>query len=480
MNQDKDILGAQLSENLTKLDKMFHDTSDLVIRNINIQTTNESGSLVYLDSLVDKEVIHDHILKPLLYTMDTNTDWNINVSIGSVQKSHHWEEIQKAILEGKSVLFIEQRNYVMLFGTQGGPKRALSESVIETSLKSGHQGFLESTNENIALIRRYIHDSHLKINELTVGERGKTKVSILYLMDMVSPELLSTLKKRIKDIDVDGILNAGELEELIEDNAYSPFPQFLSTERPDFVAFHILQGRFAIIVDQSPSVLIAPITFASFFQHIDDYSMRLMLSNSLRLLRFFSFFIAMLLPAIYISVISFNYEIIPIKLLLTIGEYRADVPFPPLIEALMMEISLEMLRESAIRLPSAIAQTVGIVGAIIIGQAAVQAGIVSNAMIIVVASTAIASFIIPNYDMASTIRFLRFPMMLIASLFGIVGIVVGIMTLIGHLISLESLGIPYSSPFAPMQLFPLQDSVLRFPLWKIKKSGRKKNMLHKK
>ncbi|TKH23908.1 spore germination protein [Bacillus wiedmannii] len=479
-NLDNDTISECLSENLVKLSGIFNHTSDLIIRHINMKQSKGPGALVYLDNLVDKEMLNNDVLKPLLYKLDNDIDSNVRVlPIGSVQESNLWNEIQEAILEGKSVLFSDENNYAMLFGTQGGLQRTIGESPVEISLKSGHHGFIESMNENIAMIRRYIHDPNLKCNGLEVGTRGKNKVSILYLKGIANSELLSKLEERIKGIDVDCILNAGELEEFIEDSPYSPFPQFLSTERPDFVASHILQGRFAIIVDQSPNVLIAPVTFASFFQHIDDYSMRLFISNFFRLLRYFSFFIAILLPAIYISIVSFNYEVIPVKLLLTIGEYRADVPFPPLIEAFMMEIALEMLRESAIRLPSSIAQTVGIVGAIIIGQAAVQAGIVSNLMIIVVASTAIASFIIPNYDMGSAIRFLRFPMMLIASLFGIVGIVAGLMTLIGHLISLESLGTPYGSPFAPIQLQTLKDSVFRFPLWKIKKD-KKKSKLHKK
>ncbi|WP_044794908.1 spore germination protein, partial [Bacillus cereus] len=250
-------------------------------------------------------------------------------------------------------------------------------------------------------------------------------------------------------------------------HAFSPFPQCIVTERPDTAAFHLLEGRFVMVVEKSPHVLIAPVTFISFFQHIDDYNLRILNSNLIRIVRVTAFYIAIFLPAIYISLVSFNYEIIPIKLLLTIGKYRSEVPFPPLIEALIMEIAFELLREASIRLPSAVSQTIGIVGAIVIGQAAVQAGIVSNMMIIIVASTAIASFIVPNNDMSSAIRLIRFPMMLIASLFGIIGIVIGMMTLIAHILSLQSLGLPLT----PLQFSKYKDSLLRFPLWKIKKTN---------
>lgn len=335
-------------------------------------------------------------------------------------------------------------------------------------MKGAHQGFVETALQNIALIRRYIPNRELKIKEFWIGERGVCKVSVMFVEDIVDPDLLRILEDRITAITVDAVLNTGELEEMIEDNPYSPFPQFYTTERPDTAASHLLQGRIGIIVDRSPSVLIAPSTFVSFFQSVDDYSTRWLVSSFIRLLRFLAMVVATFLPALYIALISFNYELIPLDLILTVGESRESVPFPPLIEAVMMELTLEMLREAGIRLPSPIGQTVGIVGGIVIGQAVVQAGIVSNVMVIVVAFTAISSFIFPNYDMAAAIRLVRFAMMGLASMFGIIGIVIGFMILIGHLISLESLGAPYASPFAPVRFQDLKDTFLRLPLWLMK------------
>jgi spore germination protein len=354
---------------------------------------------------------------------------------------------------------------VYILDSKGWPQRTITDPQLESSLKGAHQGFLETGSQNIALIRRYLPHRELKIKEMTIGKRGKAKLWILYLADVAHPEVLKELETRIANVDIDSIINTGELVEFIEDNPYSPFPQFLLTERPDSTVSQLLQGRFTVIVDGSPSVLIAPTNFLSFFQNIDDYSTRWLIASFIRLLRFLAFAIALLLPAFYIAFISFNHEAIPMQLMFSIAESRARVPFPPLLEALLMEITLEMMREAGIRLPAPIGQTIGIVGGIIIGQAAVQAGIVSNIMVIVVASTAIASFIIPSYDMGTAIRLLRFPMMALAFMFGIVGIVIGMMTLVAHLVSLESLGTPYGSPLAPFRWADMKDAFVRLPIW---------------
>lgn len=264
-------------------------------------------------------------------------------------------------------------------------------------------------------------------------------------------------------------MNTGELAELIEDNPYSLFPQFVLTERPDSVASQILQGRCVVVVDRSPSVLVAPVGFFSYFQNIDDYSSRWSIATFLRLLRLFAFITAAFLPAVYIGIVSYHFEIIPMKLLLTLGESRGQVPFPPFVEAIIMEITLEMLREAGVRLPAPVGQTVGIVGGIVLGQAVVQAGLISNVMVIVVAFTAISSFILPNYDMVAAVRLIRFGLMILASLFGFVGIIVGLMVMIAHLLTLKSLGMPYGTPFAPVRFSDWKDTLIRAPLWLMKK-----------
>lgn len=233
---------------------------------------------------------------------------------------------------------------------------------MEASLKGAHQGFVETSGQNIAMIRRYIPNRELKMKRLIVGRRGQTSVTIIYLEDVMNPQLLNDLKDRIQKIDVDVILNTGELSELIEDNPYSLFPQFVLTERPDSAASQILQGRCVVVVDRSPSVLVAPVSFYSYFQSIDDYSTRWSIATFLRLLRMFAFITAAFLPAFYIAVVSFHIEIIPMKLLLTLGESRGQVPFPPFVEAIIMEITLEMLREAGVRLPAPLARRLASLG----------------------------------------------------------------------------------------------------------------------
>ena len=462
-------ISDSLSDNITELRTMFTLTPDLVIRTFESKFVEGSVALVYLTGLVDKSSVNNNVLRPLLSQQSEGPASIYDLlSVGKVFNIYDFHEVERQILDGSSLLFIEGRKEALAVETHGWPQRAIEDPQLEASLKGAHQGFVETGMQNIALIRRYLPNREMKIKEYWVGDRAPTRVSLLFLADVVHPEVLQEFEDRIKLIRIDSILNTGELEELVEDNPYSPFPQFMMTERPDSVASHILQGKVAVVVDRSPSVLIGPATFASFFQNVDDYSTRWLVATFIRLLRFMAFLVATFLPAVYIAVISFNYEVIPLDLILSVGESRERVPFPPLLEAMIMELTLEMLREAGVRLPAPIGQTVGIVGGIVIGQAVVQAGIVSNIMVIVVAFTAISSFIIPNYDMASAVRLLRFLMMGLAAMFGIIGIVIGMMGLIGHLISLESLGVPYGSPLAPVRFSDWKDLFLRLPLWSMK------------
>ena len=459
-------LYSDLSMNIQELLQMFPQAPDLVIRRFELADKGTKAALVYLDGLTDKNSISNNVLSSL---MESTFDFRkgLPITVGDVEEVYSWKSVEDALFAGDSALFIQGVTTAFLIDTKGWPQRAIEDPQLETSLKGAHQGFVETGSQNIAMVRRYIPNRELAIKELTVGVRGKTKVFIMYLADVSNDEVLQELEDRIKQIQMDVIINTGELSELIEDNPYSPFPQFMLTERPDSAASQILQGRFAVIVDRSPSVLIAPATLMSFLQSVDDYSTRWIAASLLRLLRFFAFMITLFLPSTYVAIISYNYEIIPLKLFLSIAESRVVVPFPPILEALLMEVTIEMMREAGVRLPAPIGQTVGIVGGIVIGQAAVQAGIVSNIMVVIVAATAIGSFIIPSYDMGTAIRMLRFPMMLLAAMFGITGIIIGAMTLIAHLISLESLGTPYASPLAPFRFADMKDSFIRFPLWKM-------------
>lgn len=455
-------VNEQMSVNVQQLQSIFSQAPDLIFRSVD-KPNGPEAMLVYFDGLVDLNSINNHVLYPLIEEL-SSTEYSLPVTVGNVESTSDMNQVEKMLLSGKSVLFLPGSTEAYIFDTCGWPQRSITDPSIEASIKGSHQGFVETAIQNIALIRRYIPNRELKIKQLKVGTRGENTLSIIYLRDVADPAVLQELTRRIEGLDIDCIINTGELSELIEDSGYSPFPQLLMTERPDSAASHILQGRYVVVVDRSPSVLIAPVSFVSFFQSVDDYSMRWINASFIRLLRFFAFFMALFLPSLYIAFITFNFEVIPIQLILSVAESRERVPFHPFLEAFIMEVTLEMMREAGIRLPAPIGQTVGLVGGIIIGQTAVQAGIVSNIMVIVVASTAIASFIIPNIDMGTAIRFLRFPMMLIAFLYGFVGIVCAAMLLISHLCSLTSLGAAYGSPLAPVRFADLKDTVIRFPL----------------
>ncbi|WCK55630.1 spore germination protein [Aneurinibacillus sp. Ricciae_BoGa-3] len=462
-------ISSSNSTNLYYLSVLFSGIPELITRTFQLKTGQEAA-LVYMEGLVDKTSINMDILRPLMFEKLNEKDFSESaVSIGQIKKVQTWSEVEQALLNGKSILFIDGEPTAHEMETQGWPQRAIEESKTEKSLKSAHQGFTETASQNMALIRRFIPNRELKVKEFTVGERASSKLFMLYLADVTNEQFLREMECRIKSVKVDAILTTGQLGEFIEDSSFTPFPQFSVTERPDTTAHHLLKGRVAVVVDRSPGVLIGPMTFHTFFQTIDDYSIRSLVISFIRLMRYAGFFIAIFTPAFYIAMITFHYEVIPLKLLITLGESREKIPFPPLLEAISMEVVIEMLREAGVRLPAPIGQTIGVVGGIVIGQAAVQAGLVSNVMVIVVSITAIASFIIPDYEMSAGIRLLRFPMMLLASIFGIVGIMIGMMVMVIHLLSLESLGVPYSSPISPLHLSDMKDTFIRLPQWMFKK-----------
>ncbi|PEN45428.1 spore germination protein [Bacillus wiedmannii] len=438
-------ISSSLPLNLKHLSKLFSGIPELITRTFPLKN-GKVAAIIYMEGLVDKTVINIDILRPLLFKEWNEVDcWESSVTVGNIKKVQQWSDIEQSLLHGKSILFINGQLTALELDTQSAPKRSIEEPTTETSIKSSHEGFNEVASDSLALIRRYIPNRELKVKEFTVGERGTSKVFLLYLADTANEDVVQEMACRIESIKVDAIITTGELEGFVEDNSYTLFPQLSITERPDTTAHHILDGRIAVVVDRSPGVLIGPMTFSSFFQTIDDYSFRPIIPSFIRLLRFTGLFIAIFAPALYIAMISFHYEVIPLKLLLTIGESRAKIPFPPILEALLMELVLEMLRE-----------------------AAVQAGIVSNVMVIVVSITAVASFIIPNLEMSAGVRILRFPMMIIASLFGVIGIMVGMAVIIIHILSMESLGVPYGSPFSPSCASDLKDILVRLP-WKLMK-----------
>ncbi len=291
MGKEELAIPPSLSDIEQTIQNRWAQTPDLVVCRLYSQQLNRNVLLIYLDSLIDKNSINNNVLQPLLFERtDAHNVGDLALLIGQKKHATLWSDVEEAIFQGESVLFVEGQAEAIILDTQGWPQRAIAEPQVESSLKGSHQGFIETGEKNIALIRRYLPNRELKIKELTVGRRGKTKVALLYLEDVTSKEVLQELEGRIRQVDIDAIVNTGELMQLIEDNPFSPFPQFLLTERPDAAVSHLLQGRIVVVVDRSPSVMIGPMSFVAFFQTVDDYSTRWMIASFLRLLRMLAFF----------------------------------------------------------------------------------------------------------------------------------------------------------------------------------------------
>jgi spore germination protein KA len=298
-----------------------------------------------------------------------------------------------------------------------------------------------------------------------IGRETQTQVAVMYIKGIAEEAIIQEVHRRLDRIDIDGILESGYIEELIQDGTYSPFPTIYNSERPDVIAAELLEGKIAILVDGTPFVLVVPAFFVSFLHAPEDYYHRADISSLIRILRYIGMLIAFIAPSLYIAVTTFHQEMLPTDLLIGLAAQREGVPFPAFIEALLMELAFEILREAGIRMPRTIGPAVSVVGTLVIGQAAVEAGIVSPAMVIVVAITAISSFSFPSYSIANSFRMLRFPLMGLAASFGLYGIIVGVIALILHLCSLRTFGIPYMSPIAPFNLPDQKDVFIRAPWW---------------
>ncbi|GAB7389013.1 hypothetical protein BSNK01_28510 [Bacillaceae bacterium] len=308
----------------------------------------------------------------------------------------------------------------------------------------------------------------MKMVLMQVGRYTKTDVVIVYVEGLADETLVEEVKRRLERIDIDGILDSGYLEQLIEDDPFSPFPQILTTERPDNVTAHLLEGRVAILTDGSPTALVVPAPLFSFLKSPDDYYDRFIIGTAIRWLRYILFMISLLLPSLYVAVLTFHQEMVPFSLLLTVVAAREQLPFPAFVEAFIMEVMFEALREAGIRLPKQIGPAVSIVGALVIGEAAVSAGIVSPTMVMIVAITGVASFAVPRYNAAIALRLLCFPIIILAGTLELLGVMLGIIAIIVHLCTLRSFGVPYLSPMAPTKQRDMKDVLLRAPLWMMK------------
>ncbi|RNB87062.1 spore germination protein [Brevibacillus fluminis] len=432
---------------------------------------NVPCALVYLRGMVDLQTIQDDVLHALqaLPQSDATLFYSQLFDRKQLPISEYeaipLEDGVTAILQSHVLLLVDGEQRVIDLPLASYEKRSVSEPPNESAVRGPREAFIENAQVNLSLVRRRLKTPEFKSEAMIIGTKTQTNVYMLYLQGVSKQSLVDEVRRRLTSIEIDGLLGSSVVEEFFDDSPFSPFPQIQYTERPDVVAGSLLEGRVAVIVDGTPIVLLAPVTLFSLLQSSEDYYQRYVAATWIRWIRYLFILISLLLPSTYIAVTTFHPEMIPTKLLITIAASREVVPFPALIEAFIMEISFEALREAAVRIPKPIGQAVSIIGALIIGTAAVQAGIVSAAMVIIVALTGIASFIIPHFDLGLSLRLLRFPIMVLAGMFGLFGITCGMLLIYIHLVNLRSFDTPYLNPVTPLVFGDLKDTLIRAPWW---------------
>lgn len=461
----KQITRPSYSEVINRIEESFSDCPDVVRRKVYLEN-NIEGYFIFIEELINPDLLQRDFMNPILsmsYEELCNENIVRNVPVSNIEFYCDINSIISRVLTGEAVFIFKGMKFAIGGVVRKFERRAIEEPQTEKNVKGSHEGFVETLNTNVSILRRRIKNSNLKFKMLQLGASTNQVVAVAYINGIANPAILDELCNRINKINFDGMIGNGYIEQFISDSPNSPFPQFLSTERPDKVMAMLLEGRFAVFLDGTPICIVAPVSLFSFLQTPDDYNSSWIFGTFLGLLRELAMLIALFLPALYIALTSFHYYMVPLRLLIPLAESRERVPFPPYIEAIIMELTIEMLREATIRLPTYIGTSIGVIGGIIIGQAAVQAGIVSVLMIIVVAVTAIASYVSPIYDMGLAIRFYRFIVMIASSIYGLIGILIGAVLLLAHLISLESLGQPYFAPISPFRFKDLKDVFIRLP-----------------
>ncbi|NQX44152.1 spore germination protein [Paenibacillus tritici] len=454
---------------LELIKEQLTDCSDAVYQSINVY--GHSCMLIYIPSIVDTLSLQEFVATPLKAEANAKPNWPEfmeRLDHGSAFaipyiKAYHPDRVVDLIVGGNPILSIEGLPYVYYFEIAHYQKRAVSESQNELVVIGPQEAFIEDIQTNLSLLRHKIKHADLKTRHFSIGKYTKTDVYLVYLEGLCKPEILAEMQQKLASLDVDGILGISYLAEHMSGGQLSPFPVYQYTERPDSVAASLMEGRIGIMQDGTPSALLAPVTFFSLLQSSEDYYQSFYAGSWIRLVRLFFSLISMILPALYVAITTFHSQIIPSDLLITIAAARENIPFPALTEALIMELTFEALREAGTRIPKPVGQTVSIIGGIVIGQAAVQAGIVSAPMVIVVSITGIASYIIPHLELGLTFRLLRFVLLVLGGTMGLIGVFMAVFVIYGHLAHLRSFGSPYLQPLAPLVFEDWKDTVFRVP-----------------
>ncbi len=471
---------ADLEKNIEVFQQIFSDCADIKTRRMKLgRELGVECFIAYIEVAVGNMLLEDSVIGKLLNTLWGMPEEKIlsylrenGVGISDVTEYQDMEDAAAGLLTGDAIFLVDGYDRALKISDKGYPGMGVRETDSEKVLRGSNEGFTESVKVNTALVRKRLRTPGVKVQESFAGRRSGTNVDLMYMEDLIRPELLSAIEERLSDFEIDGVLDSGIIEQLTEENWLSPFPQFQTTQRPDRAAMAILEGRIVLLVDNSPVALILPTDYNSFIQTSDDYYSRWEIASFTRALRYVASFLAMALPGLYLAVTNFHTQILPTDLLLSFAAARQGVPFPAVVEILIMELAFELLREAGVRLPGAMGNTIGIVGGLIIGQAAVDANIVSPIVVIVVALTALCSFAIPNEEFATAFRILKFGFIFLCAWLGFFGFLLGLLVLLVHLSGLESFGIPYLMPFVGADLNDYRDqrdSLLRLPLAMLKR-----------
>lgn len=472
-------VSLKLEENIRVLKELFGNSGDIVQKSFVLERSEQPGKIhvIYIDGLTDNEMVENTILKPLLYEWRGRQEIDFRKSIlyleaqtVDIQEEKSFDKAVLAVLKGDTAIFLDGCSSVFIVSTKKLPLRGIGDNTKEPAVRGPQDSFNEGLRTSTALLRRRIRDPKLRVEQGTLGERSRTDYALIYLDDVVMEGLVPELRKRFDRYEIDAVFDSGMVEHYLEENWSSPFPIFQSTTRPDKAASAIAEGRVVIVVDNSPEVIIAPANINMLFQSSDDYYNRWAVATFARIIRYLAAFLSIAAPGFYVAVTMYHTEILPDKLLYAIAAARSAVTCPVIAEILLMEFFFELLREAGLRLPGQLGSTIGVVGGLIVGQAAVDAGLVSTIVVIVVALGAICSFAIPNEEFSSCFRLLKFFIILTSALLGLYGFIIGLIIIAVHLSKLVSFGVPYLMPVVGGEINNSQgrqDFIYRVPFKKM-------------
>lgn len=473
----KMAISSDLEINLEALRAEFGESVDVIFRRINIGYPKHKEALVlFIDGLVNKETINENIIGCLISDQIVLEEVDLAeeaceviekqvIRVGETKRVRTLEEGTYGVLAGETLVLIDGLSCGFLMSTRGWEARAIQEPTVDGGVRGPKESFNETLRTNTGLLRRRIKSSKLRVETHVMGAMSETEVALVYLEGICNPKVLEELKRRMKRIKTSNIVGIGMIEELIEDDPWTPLPLIRNTERPDTISANIIEGRIAILVDGTPFVMTVPSLFAEFFISAEDYYENWVVTTINRWIRFGGFFISLLLPALYVALTTYHQGMIPMALALSIAAGRSGTPFPAVVEALLMGATFEILREAGVRLPRPVGQAISIVGALVIGESAVAAGVVSPIMVIVTALTAIATFVFSSFSLGSVMVVGRLALVILGSMLGFYGIIWGLMFMLIHVLTIRSFGVPFFSPFAPTSKRGLLDTLIRAPWW---------------